>query len=107
MMSKEGLMQDLNPQQKDALQHCEGPLLVLAGAGSGKTRVITHKYAHLVKNLKTSPESILTVTFTNKAAREMRDRIHHLLGRELKQSWVGTLHAQCGRILRKEIKALG
>src|SRR5512139_919677 len=106
-MSKENLMHDLNPQQNEALKHTEGPLLVLAGAGSGKTRVITHKYAHYVKAHKTSPESILTVTFTNKAANEMKERINNLLGRELKQSWIGTLHSQCCRILRKEIKSLG
>ncbi len=106
-MSKESLMQDLNPQQKEALKHCEGPLLVLAGAGSGKTRVITHKYAYLVKTHKISPESILTVTFTNKAANEMKERIQHLLGKDLRQTWIGTLHSQCGKILRKEIKTLG
>lgn len=106
-MSKENLMHDLNPQQNEALKHTEGPLLVLAGAGSGKTRVITHKYAHFVKAHKTLPESILTVTFTNKAANEMKERINNLLGRELKQSWIGTLHSQCCRILRKEIKSLG
>jgi len=106
-MSKENLMHDLNPQQKEALKYIDGPLLVLAGAGSGKTRVITHKYAYFVKAHKTLPESILTVTFTNKAANEMKERIHRLLGRELKHTWIGTLHAQCGRILRKEIKCLG
>lgn len=106
-MAKESVMQDLNPQQKEALKHTGGPLLILAGAGSGKTKVITHKYAYFVKNNKTRPESILAVTFTNKAAREMKDRIHALLGKELKQNWIGTLHSQCGRILRAEIKCLG
>ncbi len=106
-MSKENLMHDLNPQQKEALKHIEGPLLVLAGAGSGKTRVITHKYAHFVKTQKTLSESILTVTFTNKAANEMKERIYNLLGRELKQPWIGTLHSQCSRILRKDIKSIG
>ncbi len=105
-MPKEGLMQDLNPQQKEALKHVEGPLLVLAGAGSGKTKVITHKYAYLVKAHKVPAESILTVTFTNKAANEMKERIQNLVGRDIKHSWVGTLHSQCGRILRKEIKNL-
>ncbi|MBI5640337.1 MAG: UvrD-helicase domain-containing protein [Nitrospirae bacterium] len=100
-------MQDLNPQQREALKHTEGPLLVLAGAGSGKTKVITHKFAYLVKAQKVSPESILTVTFTNKAASEMKGRIKNLLGKELRNSWVGTLHAQCGRILRREIRSLG
>ncbi len=105
-MPKEGLMQDLNPQQKEALKHVEGPLLVLAGAGSGKTKVITHKYAYLVKARKVPAECILTVTFTNKAANEMKERIQNLVGRDIKHSWVGTLHSQCGRILRKEIKNL-
>jgi DNA helicase-2/ATP-dependent DNA helicase PcrA len=106
-MSKEGLMQDLNPQQKEALKHTDGPLLVLAGAGSGKTRVITHKYAYFVKTNKIPPESILTVTFTNKAANEMKERIRNLLDKDLKQDWIGTLHSQCGKILRRDIKHLG
>src|SRR4030066_2500527 len=100
-------MQDLNPQQKEALEYIDGPLLVLAGAGSGKTKVITHKFAYLVKSKKLSPESILTVTFTNKAAREMSDRIGNLVGRDMKSLWIGTLHSQCSKILRKEIKAIG
>ncbi|MBI5102815.1 MAG: UvrD-helicase domain-containing protein [Nitrospirae bacterium] len=106
-MSKEGLMQDLNLQQKEALQHISGPLLVLAGAGSGKTKVITHKFAYLVKTHKTPVESVLAVTFTNKAAAEMRSRIGNLLPGDIKHSWIGTLHSQCGRILRAEIKHLG
>ena len=100
-------MQDLNPQQKEALEYMDGPLLVLAGAGSGKTKVITHKFAYLVKSQKFSPESILTVTFTNKAAREMSDRIRPLVSKDMKSAWIGTLHSQCGRILRKEIKSIG
>ncbi|MEC4675977.1 MAG: UvrD-helicase domain-containing protein [Nitrospirota bacterium] len=100
-------MQDLNPQQQKAIKHINGPLLVLAGAGSGKTKVITHKFAYLVKKQKISPDSILTVTFTNKAANEMRGRISKLVGRDLKSSWIGTLHSQCGRILREEIETLG
>jgi DNA helicase-2/ATP-dependent DNA helicase PcrA len=106
-MSKESVMQDLNPQQKEALEYMDGPLLILAGAGSGKTKVITHKFAYLVKAKKFSPESILTVTFTNKAAREMSDRIGNLVGRDVKAYWIGTLHSQCSRILRREIKPLG
>ena len=105
-MSKEVCMQDLNPQQKQALEITDGPLLVLAGAGSGKTRVITHKFAHLVKTKKTSPDSVLTVTFTNKAANEMKERIRGLLGKDLKSSWIGTLHSQCSRILRRDIGAI-
>ncbi len=100
-------MQDLNPQQRQALEITNGPILVLAGAGSGKTRVITHKFAHLVKSKKTSPESVFTVTFTNKAAHEMKGRIRTLLGKDLKSAWIGTLHSQCSRMLRQDIKALG
>jgi len=106
-MPKEGVMQDLNPQQREALKHTNGPLLVLAGAGSGKTKVITHKYAYLVKTNKVPPESIMAVTFTNKAANEMKERIKGLTDRDLKSSWIGTLHSQCGKILRKDIKHLG
>jgi len=104
-MSKEGVMQDLNPQQKEALKHVDGPLLVLAGAGSGKTKVITHKFAYLI-NHKTPPSSIFTVTFTNKAAGEMKERIRGIVDKDLRHSWIGTLHAQCSRILRQEIGRL-
>jgi DNA helicase II / ATP-dependent DNA helicase PcrA len=100
-------MQDLNPEQKEALEYTDGPLLVLAGAGSGKTKVITHKFAYLVKNKKLPTDSVLTVTFTNKAAGEMNGRVRSLLGKDIKSSWIGTLHSQCSRILRKEIKAIG
>ncbi len=106
-MSKDIILSGLNPQQKDAVLHTGSPLLVLAGAGSGKTRVITHKFAHLVKSKKLSPGSILTVTFTNKAADEMKRRIARIIGKELDGTWIGTFHSQCNRILRKEIKALG
>jgi DNA helicase-2/ATP-dependent DNA helicase PcrA len=106
-MSIEGVMRNLNPQQKEALKYVDGPLLVLAGAGSGKTKVITHKYAYLVKNRKTPSDSILTVTFTNKAAREMKTRIRDLVNKDIKHAWIGTLHSQCSRILRKEIKNIG
>lgn len=100
-------MQDLNPQQKEALNHTEGPLLVLAGAGSGKTRVIAHKFSHLVKTKKLHPDSLFTVTFTNKAADEMKRRIAVLLQKDIHSCLIGTFHSQCNRILRKEIKALG
>lgn len=100
-------LDDLNPQQQEALLYCKGPLLVLAGAGSGKTRVITYKYAYLVKNKKIPPNSIFTVTFTNKAADEMKFRIREILKTDCPSSWIGTFHSQCSRILRKEIKALG
>jgi DNA helicase-2/ATP-dependent DNA helicase PcrA len=106
-MSKESLLECLNPQQREALLHTEGPLLVLACAGSGKTRVIAHKFAHLVKSKKFSPDSILTLTFTNKAANEMKERIAFLSGKDTNGAWIGTFHSQCNRLLRKEIRPLG
>ncbi|NTU42815.1 MAG: UvrD-helicase domain-containing protein, partial [Nitrospirales bacterium] len=106
-MAKEVTLEDVNPQQKEAILHSDGPLMVLAGAGSGKTRVITYKFGHLVKKNKLNPSSVFAVTFTNKAANEMKERIGHLLDKDLKASWIGTFHSQCNRILRREIKALG
>lgn len=105
--SKEMLMHDLNPQQKEALTYTDGPLLVFAGAGSGKTKVITHKFAYLTKAKRLSQDSLFTVTFTNKAANEMKERISRFLERDLSSSWIGTFHSQCNRILHKEIHALG
>ncbi len=106
-MKVTSFLDNLNPQQQEALLCCKGPLLVLAGAGSGKTRVITYKYAYLIKNKKMPPNSILTVTFTNKAADEMKFRIRDILKMDCASTWIGTFHSQCSRILRKEIKALG
>ncbi|HHN65100.1 MAG TPA: ATP-dependent DNA helicase PcrA [Nitrospirae bacterium] len=106
-MATEHLIDCLNPQQKEALLHTEGPLLILAGAGSGKTRVITHKYAYLAEEKRLKPSNLLTVTFTNKAAEEMKHRISSLLSRDLHECWIGTFHSQCNRILRREIRALG
>ncbi|GBE01299.1 ATP-dependent DNA helicase PcrA [bacterium BMS3Bbin06] len=106
-MGIDELLIGLNPQQREALLYTDGPLMVLAGAGSGKTKLITHKYAYLNRKHKVSPSSIFTVTFTNKAATEMRNRISSFLSNDLQNCWIGTFHAQCNRILRKEIKALG
>ena len=106
-MSKESLLEGLNPEQREALLYLEGPLLVLACAGSGKTRVIAHKFAHLVKTKKFPYNSVLTLTFTNKAALEMKERISSLTGKDTNGASIGTFHAQCSRLLRKEIQPLG
>jgi DNA helicase-2/ATP-dependent DNA helicase PcrA len=106
-MLKEISMHDLNPQQKEALAYADGPLIIFAGAGSGKTRIIAHKFSYLVKSKRFSPGSIFTVTFTNRAAEEMKERIIGLLDKDCNNSCIGTFHAQCNRILRKEIKVLG
>ncbi|MBI4848138.1 MAG: DUF3553 domain-containing protein [Nitrospirae bacterium] len=106
-MTRQVLLNDLNPQQKEAVLHTDGPLLVLAGAGSGKTKVITHRFAHLTTAQKVHPQSILSMTFTNKAADEMRGRIESLTGKSTKGLWIGTFHSLSARILRKEIEQLG
>ncbi len=95
----------LNPEQKRAVVTTEGPLLILAGAGSGKTRVLTHRIAHLIIDKQVSPWSILAITFTNKAAKEMKDRIERICGSN--EVWVSTFHSACVRILHREIEALG
>lgn len=98
----------LNDRQKEAVLHSEGPLLILAGAGSGKTRVLTHRIAHLVENKGVSPWSVLAITFTNKAAREMKERVANLIGEEMADDmWVSTFHAMCVRMLRRNPEYLG
>ncbi len=97
----------LNPAQRDAVTTTEGPLLVLAGAGSGKTRVLTYRVAYLVGELSVSPQSILAITFTNKAAGEMRQRLAAIIGPASRSMWVMTFHAFCVRVLRREADLLG
>ena len=97
----------LNPVQLEAVTHLDGPLLVVAGAGSGKTRVLTHRIAHLIRNCDVSPFEILAITFTNKAADEMKQRVAALVGPVAQKMWVSTFHSACVRILRRDGKALG
>jgi ATP-dependent DNA helicase UvrD/PcrA len=104
--SPEKYLADLNPAQREAVLATEGPVLVVAGAGSGKTRVLTHRIAHLVSTCGVKPQEILAITFTNKAAGEMKERLEHILGDVAPRMWVMTFHAACGRILRREAPRL-
>ena len=105
--SPEQYLANLNPAQREAVLHTEGPLLVIAGAGSGKTRVLTHRVAHLISAIGVKPNEILAITFTNKAAGEMRERLTTMLGPVARAIWILTFHAACGRILRSEAERLG
>ena len=100
-------LQDLNPAQQDAARHIEGPLLILAGPGSGKTRVIVHRIAYLIEHERIDPRRIMAVTFTNKAAKALRDRVTALLGETAGALQLGTFHAICARMLRIEGEAAG
>ncbi|MER7207169.1 MULTISPECIES: DNA helicase PcrA [Streptosporangium] len=101
------MLDGLNPQQREAVVHHGAPLLIVAGAGSGKTRVLTHRIAYLLAERDVRPQEILAITFTNKAAREMKDRIDALIGPRSASMWVMTFHSACVRILRREAKRLG
>ena len=101
------IYQGLNPQQQEAVLHTDGPLLILAGAGSGKTRVLTHRIAYLIKEQGVNPWNIMAITFTNKAAEEMRERVDKIVGMGSESVWVSTFHSSCVRILRRYIDRIG
>ncbi|WP_337019443.1 DNA helicase PcrA [Oceanobacillus massiliensis] len=101
------MIKGLNKEQQEAVRHTEGPLLIMAGAGSGKTRVLTHRIAYLMGEKDVSPRNILAITFTNKAAREMKDRVRKLVGPHGENMWVSTFHSMCVRILRRDIDRIG
>ena len=107
VVAPESYLADLNDAQREAVLATEGPLLVVAGAGSGKTRVLTYRVAHLIRACGVKPNEILAITFTNKAAGEMRERLERMLGQTARAIWILTFHAACGRMLRREAERLG
>ena len=108
MAAPAATLEALNPQQREAVLCTEGPLLVVAGAGSGKTRVLTHRIAHLIDQELASPTEVLAITFTNRAATEMKERVQQLVGgRIAARMWVMTFHSACGRMLRRDAELIG
>ena len=107
MSAESTLFADLNPAQREAVAAIDGAVLVVAGAGSGKTRVLTFRIAHLIQDLEVSPYQILAITFTNKAASEMKERVGQLVGSVVDSMWVSTFHSACVRILRREASRFG
>ena len=101
------LLEKLNDKQQEAVEYMAGPLLILAGAGSGKTRVLTYKIAYLLEKNIVKPWEILAITFTNKAAKEMKERVECLVGQVANDMWLGTFHSVCVRILKREIELVG
>lgn len=107
MSSKTELLNGMNPRQKEAVLHTKGPLLLMAGAGSGKTRVLTHRIAYLIEEKEVNPWNILAITFTNKAAKEMKERVNKILEYGGEEVWVSTFHSMCVRILRRDVDFIG
>lgn len=107
MVLREELVNGMNPRQKEAVIHTDGPLLIMAGAGSGKTRVLTHRIAYLIQEKNVNPWNILAITFTNKAAKEMKERVSRLIQDGGNDVWVSTFHSMCVRILRRDIDRIG
>src|SRR3954462_11000937 len=100
-------LEKLNPEQREAVLHRDGPLLILAGAGSGKTRVITFRIAYLIGDGHATPDEVFSVTFTNKSTGEMRERVESLIGSTASGVWLSTFHSWCARLLRREMPKIG
>src|SRR5699024_6077785 len=107
MPSRKELLAGMNDKQAEAIMHTQGPLLLMAGAGSGKTRVLTHRIAYLIEEKEVNPWNVLAITFTNKAAKEMKARVKNILGPTAESVWISTFHSMCVRILRRDVDRIG